>query len=120
MQVGLDWAHARTNRLARSARDGLGRIDGVTSPMPDADAVAGTVSFGIRGWPASLARDQLRRRAFALVGLTPAGDRLRVGIGCWNTDEEIDRFVRAVADLAATTPEDLPPRPPILVISDPT
>jgi L-cysteine/cystine lyase len=114
MQVGLDWAYVRTRLLTTRASHALAAIPGVTIRGGQGD-VAGTLVFEIAGWPAVEARDQLRRRAFALVGLAP-GDALRVGIGCWNTDEEIDRFVDAVAELAAATPGSLPPRPPILVV----
>jgi selenocysteine lyase/cysteine desulfurase len=118
MQVGLEWAYARTADLVGVARAALGSIDGVTLAPGPAEDIAAIITFGIRGWPVDEARDQLRRRAFALIGSTPDGDALRLGLGLWNTEEEIKSLAAAVRELAGTTPDALPPRPRIVVVGD--
>ena len=47
---------------------------------------------------------------FAIVGATPNGKAVRASVAWFNTEEEIDRFVSAVAEIAAHTPETLPRR----------
>ncbi len=42
---------------------------------------------------------------------------LRVSVGAWNTEDELSRFVERVADLATHTPETLPRKPALTVIS---
>jgi selenocysteine lyase/cysteine desulfurase len=81
------------------------------------ERVGTALAFRVAGWPADRLRDELSRRAHAIVGLVRAADAIRVSVGCWNTEEEIGRFSEAVAELAATTPEEAARRrPPLLVL----
>jgi L-cysteine/cystine lyase len=115
MQVGLDWAHGRTRALARRTAEALASIPGVTIAGEGADA-SHVLAVSVAGWPGDRLREELGHRVFARVGLTPDGGALRVSVGCWNTEEEIDGFVAAVGALAKTTPDAAPRRPPILVV----
>jgi hypothetical protein len=44
---------------------------------------------------------------------------LRISVGAWNLEDELVRFVERVSDLAAHTPETLPRKPALTVISAP-
>ena len=107
MYVGLDWAYARAARLARRSADLLAAIPGVELLTPR-HQMATLVSFRIAGWTPDQALDELGRRVFAIARTLPAVNALRISVGFFNTDEEIERFCAAVAELAAHTPETLP------------
>jgi selenocysteine lyase/cysteine desulfurase len=83
--------------------------------LTPADALAGIVVFRLSNWPTEEAVAELRRRVFAIIGTNPAGDAVRVSVAWFNTEEEIDRFTAAVAEIAAHTPETLPRRPTLVV-----
>jgi selenocysteine lyase/cysteine desulfurase len=114
MFVGLDWIYERVARLARRLRDSLASLEGVEVLTP-ADAMATTVVFRFAAWPAEESLDELRRRVFAILGATGDGQGLRASIAWFNTEEELDRFAAAVAELGRHTPESLPRRPPLIV-----
>lgn len=109
MSIGLPWIHERTARQARTALERLAGIDGVELLTP-ADRLAGLVTFRIRGWDAQPALDELAARAFVIARTIPALDALRLSIGCFTTDAEIEEVAAVVELLAAHTPDDLPPR----------
>jgi hypothetical protein len=46
----------------------------------------------------------------------PAVDVLRISVGFWATDEELDRFAEAVELLARHTPDSIPPRRHLAVL----
>lgn len=115
MYVGLPWAMARTAAMALHLRAALAAIPGVLLRGP-ADLVTPVTVFTIGGWTADEAGDELGRRVFAITGRTPDGSALRVGVGCWTTTAELDRFAAAVAELAAHTPDTLPRKAPITVL----
>ena len=50
---------------------------------------------------------------------TPARTLLRISVGAWNREDELDRFVERVAELAANTPATLPRRPTLTIIHGP-
>ena len=115
MYVGLPWAHERADRLAAAAADRLAAIPGVT--RRDAPTrMATLVTFRIAGWPAAGAVAELGARAFAILRDMPALDALRISVGFWTTEEELDRFAEAVELLARHTPETLPPRRTLTIL----
>jgi len=115
MYVGLPWAVERTAAMTRHLRTALATIPGVTL-RGGVDVDTPVSVFTIEGWTADEAGDELGRRVFAITGRTPDGSALRVGVGCWTTAAELDRFVAAVSELAAHTPDTLPRRQPLTVL----
>jgi selenocysteine lyase/cysteine desulfurase len=115
MFVGLEFVHRRGPAMARRAADILASIGGVRLLTPR-DRMATLVSFRIAGWPAQDALDELAARTFAIARTLPLVDALRISVGCWTSEEEIDRFMDGVRLLAANTPESLPKRRPLAIV----
>jgi L-cysteine/cystine lyase len=109
MYVGLDFVYRRGIALARQAADHLAAIDGVTLLTPR-DRMATLISFRIDGWAAQAALDELAARTFAIARTLPLVDALRISVGFWTSEEELERFFEGVRLLAAHTPETLPAR----------
>jgi selenocysteine lyase/cysteine desulfurase len=109
MHVGLEWAWSRASELVTRAARALAAIDRVTVVTP-LDQLATVITFRIDGWAASTALTEFGSRVFAIAGLIESRNAIRISLGAWNTEEELDRFVEAVALLAAHSPETLPPR----------
>jgi L-cysteine/cystine lyase len=109
MYVGLPWTQVRANGLAAGLADRLAAIPGVTvlTPRPVA---ATLVTFRIGGWTAPQVLSELGPRTFAVVRDIPPIDAVRLSIGFWNTETELDRVASAVEALAGHTPESIPPR----------
>jgi selenocysteine lyase/cysteine desulfurase len=114
MYVGLEWVFDRTARLARRLYNALNAAQGVET-VTSGEALAAIVVFRVSAWSNEEAIDELRRRAFALIGTTRDGEAIRASVAWFNTEEELDRFAAAVAEIAQHTPETLPRRP-LLVI----
>jgi L-cysteine/cystine lyase len=109
MYVGLGWILERSAALAATAADRLAAIPGVTVLTPRL-RMATMVTFQIAGWSAEAALEELGARVFAIARSIPALDAIRISLGFFNTDAEIERFAGAVELLAAHDPESLPPR----------
>ena len=109
MYVGLDFVHRRGTATAAAAAARLAAIPGVTVLTPS-HAMATLVTFRIAGWPAQAALDELGSRVFAIARTIEALDALRISVGFFTSDEELERLAEAVALLAAHTPDTLPPR----------
>ena len=114
MYVALPWIYERTAALARRLHHGLESIGGLRSLTPE--ALAATVCFRLPAWPTDQLLDELRRRVFAIIGATPNGEAVRASVAWFNTEEEIDRFVSAVSEIAAHTPDTLPRRKTLEVL----
>jgi L-cysteine/cystine lyase len=115
MYVGLPWIHERGVALAMTAADRLARIPGVTLLTPH-DRMATLVTFRIAGWDAEAAIEELGSRIFAIATTIPPLDAIRISVGFFNTDAEIERFAGAVELLASHTPETLPPKPRLTIL----
>lgn len=113
MYVGLEWGYDRGRHLAQRLHAALSRTRGVdvtTAP----ESMATIVCFRLPAWPVQEVIAELRRRVFAIVGPTDDRESIRASVAWFNTDEEIDRFAGAVAELASHTPDTLPRRPPLV------
>lgn len=118
MFVELPWAIVRTVELAERLYEDLGAIEGVEL-VADPAAHGAIATFRIRGWDAESAVDELSRSVFAIVEADAASGLVRASVGAWNRESELQRFVDRVAELAGHTPETLPRRPSLTVISGP-
>jgi L-cysteine/cystine lyase len=117
MYVGLPWVLERGQRLARAAADRLASIEGVTLLTPR-ERMATLVTFRIAGWTPDAALAELGARIFAIARTLPAVDAIRISVGFFNTEEEIERLAGAVELLARHTPETLPPRRLVILGQD--
>jgi selenocysteine lyase/cysteine desulfurase len=117
MYVGLEWALERTGRLVEQAYAALAAVPGVELLTP-AGSRAAIVTFRVAGWTATEVLEELRRRVFAIMLPLPESNALRASLAWFNTEEEIDRLVQAVAVIAGHTPDTLPRRPSLLVLPD--
>ena len=116
MFVGLDFVHRRGAEMAHRAADQLASIEGVTLLTPR-DRMAGLISFRIGGWGAQAALDELSARTFAIARTLPLVDALRISVGFWTTEDELDRFLDGVRLLAAHAPESIPPRRSLTIVN---
>jgi L-cysteine/cystine lyase len=115
MFVGLDFVYRRGAEMAHYAADRLAGIEGVELVTPR-DRMAGLITFRIRGWEIQAALDELQARTFAIARTLPLIDALRISVGFWTTEDEVDRFLDGVRVLAAHTPETLPPRRTLTIV----
>jgi L-cysteine/cystine lyase len=115
MYVGLPWAMDRAARLTAAAYARLAGIEGVEMVTPR-DHGGTLVTFRIGGWTAAGAVAELGPRVFAIIRDLPAIDAIRISVGFWNTEEELERFAAAVELLAAHTPETIPPRRTLTIL----
>jgi len=117
MYVGLEWIYERTALLAQRLYQALSATAGIELLTPP-NTLGAIVSFRIANWTSQQAVDELSRRVQALVGQKPDLDAIVASVAWFNTEEELDRFAAAVAELAAHTPDSLPRRPSLIVLSD--
>ena len=117
MYVGLEFVHRRGTALAAGAAARLAGIPGVNVLTPSV-AMATLVTFRIAGWPAQAALEELGSRVFAIARTIESLDALRISVGFFTSDEELERFSEAVALLAAHTPETLPPRRTLTILGE--
>jgi L-cysteine/cystine lyase len=115
MFVGLEFVHGRGMATARRAADALAAIEGVTLLTPR-ERMATLVSFRIAGWPAEEELDELAARTFAIARTVPPVDAIRISVGCWTSDDELERFLAGVRLLAAHTPETIPARRTLAIL----
>lgn len=109
MSVGIGWSQTRATGLAGAMAERLASIPGVTvvTPRP---AQGTLVSFRINGWTAKQALAEVGPRAMAVIRDLPMIDALRLSIGFWTTEAELDRVAEVVGHVARHTPDSLPPR----------
>jgi L-cysteine/cystine lyase len=115
MFVGLPWAMERARRLADAAADRLAGIPEVTVLTPRGNA-ATLITFRIAGWSSGRAAAELAARSFAILRNIPPIDAVRISVGFWNTESELETLARTVELLAAHTPETIPPRRTLAIL----
>ncbi len=115
MFVGLDWVYERGAAMARRAHDRLSAIPGVEVVTPR-DRMATLVTFRIAGWTADAAVEELGARVFAVVRTIPLIDAIRISVGFYTSEAELERFMECVELLAAHSPETLPPRRTLTIL----
>ena len=80
--------------------------------------MATLVTFTIDGWPAAEALEELGRRTFAIARSIASLNALRISVGFFTSDEELDRFCDGVDLLAAHTPQTIPPRRTLAMLGE--
>jgi selenocysteine lyase/cysteine desulfurase len=115
MYVGLDWSYGRASRLARSVADRLSAVHGVEVLTP-LDRMGTLVAFRVRGWSAAAALEELGARAFVLARAFPEDDLIRVSVGAWAREDELERFLAATELVARHTPSTMPARPTLQIL----
>ena len=115
MYVGLEFVYRRGAQMARHAVERLAAIDGVEVLTPR-DRMAGLISFRIRGWEIEPALQELQSRTFSIARTIPLVNALRISVGFWTTEDEIERFLDGVRLLASHSPETLPPRRTLTIV----
>lgn len=94
-EVGSQWAYARIRRLAQLARESLANVPGIRVLTP-AEA-AGLVTFEVEGVAPEAAVKALREQGI-IARTVPDPSAVRLATGFYNTEEEIERVVAAVAE----------------------
>jgi len=117
MYVGLEFVYRRGTAMAAAAAARLAGIPGVTLLTP-AHAMGTLVTFRIAGWTAQAALDELGARVFAIARTIASLDALRISVGFFTAEDELERFAEAVELLAAHTPETLPPRRGLTILGE--
>ena len=118
MFVGLDWVYERGASMAARAADRLAAIPGVEVLTPR-DRMATIVTFRIAGWTPEAALDELGARVFAVARTIPLVDAIRICVGFFSSEDELERLAGAVELLAAHTPETLPSRRRLIILDGP-
>lgn len=95
--------------MARLAADALAAVEGVELLTPR-HQMATLVTFRIRNWGADAALDELATRTSVIARTITSLDALRISVGFFTSEPEIERFVDGVRLLAAHDPGSLPPR----------
>ncbi|MGO8946308.1 MAG: aminotransferase class V-fold PLP-dependent enzyme [Ktedonobacterales bacterium] len=104
-KVGLDWAAARIAALGSYAYQRLSELDGVTLVTP-AERMAGLITFVVKGIDAQDLSNRLHTEHNVIIRYVdtyinnPRGNRLSAGF--YNTVEDIDRLVEAIAAIRRT------------------
>ena len=115
MYVGLPWIHERGRPWPGPPPTVSRRSTGVEMLTPR-DRMATLVTFRLRGWDAETALTELAARTFAIARTIPPLDALRISVGFFTTEDEIERVATAVELLAAHTPETLPQRARLTIL----
>ena len=115
MYVGVGWALERIAGLARMTAEALAATPGVRVITP-LETMAGLVTFQVAGWSAPAILAELSARTFVIARVIEALDAVRFSVGWFNTQDELERVLRLVGELAAHTPETMPERRTLLVL----
>jgi L-cysteine/cystine lyase len=115
MFVGLPWGHARGLAMAAAAAERFAAIPGLELVTPR-DRMATLVTFRVGGWTADQVLAELGSRAFVIARTIPDHGAVRLSIGFFTTEDEIERVAAVLELLAAHTPDTLPPRPRLTVL----
>jgi L-cysteine/cystine lyase len=107
MLVGWAFIHSRVASTTRALAGRLARIPGVRVLTPP-ERMAAIVAFAIEGWPADRALTELEARAYVIADVVPAIDAVRLSVGFYTSDDEVERVAGVVELVATHTPETIP------------
>ncbi|MGH2467895.1 MAG: aminotransferase class V-fold PLP-dependent enzyme [Candidatus Limnocylindrales bacterium] len=115
MQVGLPWAIARATSLARETAERLAELPAVALLTPR-EQMATLVTFRLAGWPADEVAAVLASRLQAVVRTIPEREAVRLSVGFFTAEEELEAVVALLAEMGASTPATLIRRPPLVIL----
>jgi L-cysteine/cystine lyase len=98
-EIGLEWMYQRIATLGQYCYQALESVPGVTILTPR-EPMAGLVHFTLEGVAPADLTSKLREQGI-LIRETPSPAANRVSLGFYNTQEEIDHLIEAVAGLRA-------------------
>ena len=98
-EIGLEWIYRRIATLGQYCYQALEAVPGVTMLTPS-EQMAGLVHFSLAGIAPADLTSKLREQGI-LIRETPFPAANRVSLGFYNTREEVDHLVEAVARLRA-------------------
>lgn len=98
--IGLEWLYQRIAALGQYGYRALGAVEGVTLHSPR-DHMAGLIHFTVEGKAPADVTARLSERGI-IIRDTPHPAVNRVSLGFYNTEEEVDRLVGAIAGLRAS------------------
>jgi selenocysteine lyase/cysteine desulfurase len=121
MFVGLDWVLPRATMLAQGLLARLVETRGVDLLTPnDPGMHAGVIVFRLAGWPSGEVVRELGARVFAIAGtvsMPGQATAVRLSLACFNEMAELERLADAITLLAGHTPESLPRRAALTILS---
>lgn len=97
-EIGIDWIYERIAALSAYTYHALRELPGLTMLTPRPGA-SGLVSFKLEGKDEVDVVTALREQHNIYIRNIPEIHALRISTGFYNTEEEIDRLVRALHDL---------------------
>ena len=105
-EVGWDYIYERIRTLTAYAYAKLQTLDGVTY-YTQPDAGSGLITFGLDGYDPPRVMVKLNEDGIVVRYLNlPAA--LRIAVGFYNTEQDIDRLIDALKAVQAMEPDDLP------------
>jgi L-cysteine/cystine lyase len=96
--VGYPWLFKRISSLHAYAYHALQAVPGLTLLTPAA-GISGIVAFSLAGRDSEDVIEQLREKHNIAIRAIPLNNALRISTGFYNTEEEIDILVEALAKL---------------------
>ena len=95
------WGYPRIAELGKRCHAGLSKVDGVTVITPE-HCMAGIVAFQVDGMTVQDVTTAAYDRGYTIryVDYRPGPAIARVSNGWWNTEEEVDGLVAAIAEIA--------------------
>lgn len=115
MHVGLPWATRRAARLAHDTADRLAELP-IVELLTPRERMATLVTFRLAGWPAAEVAAVLASRLQAVVRTVVERDAVRLSVGFFTSEEELDAVVALVAEMGTSTPATLARRPPLVIL----
>lgn len=103
--LGLERVQARVRELVSRLRSALSDLPRVTlHTPPPGEWSTGIVTFSVRGIPGRELTASLRERGFVqrATSMTGPDGGVRISLACYTSDEEVERLLGAVRELAAT------------------
>lgn len=97
--VGMDWAFKRMVSLVNIAREKLQAVSGLEVETPASKKPSPLLSFRIKGIKPEVVRDHCDAHQVLLRDIPGDDPVVRISVGWFNTEEEIDTLVQVLSKL---------------------